>query len=204
MRNVETESDLNVPFADKTITFAATYKLSKCLVDGVDKSLNKLRCDIAVDLHRSKQMKIIGRDWPDNIAEAESRFDDRPNKKLEFLSTSNFNFCYENSHADYYVSEKLWEAISGGCLPIYYPKDSIYLNFPRNSLIDGREFPSSDDLAEFVNSMTFEEYRRRVNLCRRIFNLAVSEQLFSRSRQRTTDRLNMFLRTVVSQLRSGH
>ena len=197
-RNLVEESDCNVPFAEKAITFAATYKLAPCKVGEVDRSLNAVRCGLALDLKSLGRIRIIGRGWPGATSEEDSRFVDRSRSKLEFLKNSNFNLCYENCNADYYVSEKIWEAISAGCLPIYYANATIYQTFPRNSFIDGAEFASAEALAAFIDAMPFEEYRRRINLCRRVFNYAVTENLRDQSRRRSNDRLNGFLKTVRS------
>lgn len=196
--NVNTEDDLNVPFARKGITFAATYKLSRCLVDDRDRSLNTARCELALELHRRGRAEIIGREWPDGIALSESRFENRAKAKADFLKTSNFNLCYENCDADYYVTEKLWECIFAGCLPIYWSNDTVYQTFPRKSFVDGRDFAEADSLLAFIDAMPFEEYRRRVNLCRRAYNLAVQEDTRRVSRLRSNRRLASFLRMLQS------
>lgn len=40
--------------------------------------------------------------------------------KLKFLQDVVFNICPENSNAEGYVTEKIFEAISQGCIPIYW------------------------------------------------------------------------------------
>lgn len=39
--------------------------------------------------------------------------------KVEFISSSKFNICPENSYSDGYCTEKLFEALEAGCIPIY-------------------------------------------------------------------------------------
>lgn len=196
LRNITTEADLNVPFSDKGITFAATFKLSRCLVEEQDRSLNAARCELALDLHKRGRMRIIGREWPDGVAEDESRFENRARAKNAFLKSANFNFCYENCDADYYVTEKLWESIIGGCLPIYWSCSTIYQTFSKGSFIDGRDFADPDALLAFIDAMTFEDYQRRINLCRRAFNLAVKDDMRLQSRLRSNRRLASFLKMI--------
>lgn len=45
---------------------------------------------------------------------------DYGNNKLEYLKRFQFNICPENSNAMGYVTEKLFQAISVGCIPIYW------------------------------------------------------------------------------------
>jgi hypothetical protein len=40
--------------------------------------------------------------------------------KTEFLTQYQFNLCPENSNYEGYVTEKIFEAIQGGCIPIYW------------------------------------------------------------------------------------
>lgn len=42
------------------------------------------------------------------------------NDKKRFLSNYRFNICPENSNADGYVTEKVFQAIEAGCIPIYW------------------------------------------------------------------------------------
>lgn len=42
------------------------------------------------------------------------------NNKLKFLENYMFNICPENTNAEYYVTEKVFDAISAGTLPIYW------------------------------------------------------------------------------------
>ena len=47
-----------------------------------------------------------------------------------FLSDYKFNICFENTVKDEYITEKLFHAYMGGCIPIYYgsPKALEYFN----------------------------------------------------------------------------
>lgn len=44
-------------------------------------------------------------------------FDDN---KVDFIKEYKFNICPENSNADGYVTEKIFESIAAGCIPIYW------------------------------------------------------------------------------------
>src|SRR5262245_19118100 len=47
-------------------------------------------------------------------------FGSRVESKLAIQRRSRFEFITENAINDYYVSEKLGQAILGGCVPVYY------------------------------------------------------------------------------------
>jgi hypothetical protein len=47
-------------------------------------------------------------------------YKDFRNQKIPYLREFKFNICPENSNAPGYVTEKLFEAISAGCVPIYW------------------------------------------------------------------------------------
>lgn len=46
------------------------------------------------------------------------------NNKYEFLRHYRFNLCPENSNCEGYCTEKIFEAISSGCVPIYWGSDN--------------------------------------------------------------------------------
>jgi hypothetical protein len=52
-----------------------------------------------------------------NSSELKLKYDDN---KIKFLNDVKFNICPENSNCEGYVTEKLFEAIIAGCIPIYW------------------------------------------------------------------------------------
>ena len=87
--------------------------------------------------------------------------------KLNTLKNYKFCICYENmTHQRGYISEKLPEAFSGGCVPIYYGADNIEDYVPKECFIDFRNFRSYPELYEFLKSMdpkTYESYLDAAN-----------------------------------------
>lgn len=60
----------------------------------------------------------------------DSLMNDYNDDKISYLSQYYFNICPENSNSYGYVTEKCWEAIMAGCIPIYWgsynkPEDGI-------------------------------------------------------------------------------
>lgn len=191
---VKSANDINVEFSDKTMSFAAGLSGRQAVVAGRDRGIYQLRERLALEAHALGAMRIIGKGWPPGISEGDSRAEGRSQSKTLFIKQTNFNFCFENCSSDYYVTEKIWEAIAGGCLPIYYPNSTIDLSFPKRSYIDGSLFNTADDMIAYVSSMSISEYIFRVNKCRKVYNKAVAEGRAESSRQRSVERVLHFLR----------
>jgi len=56
------------------------------------------------------------------------------NKKYDFIRHYKFNICPENSNALGYVTEKVFQAIEAGCIPIYWGSD----NKPEEDILNQR------------------------------------------------------------------
>lgn len=75
---------------------------------------------------RTKILKLIEQNFekvicPGKFNNNSSLLMDKYNdNKLAFLQDVVFNVCPENSNAEGYVTEKIFEAISQGCIPIYW------------------------------------------------------------------------------------
>lgn len=162
-------------------------------------SLIKLRQDLAKFFQEKGSCDILGSAWPTEVEITEETGFDRDvynwwDRKIEILKNFKFNICLENTAFPYYCTEKIWHAIIGGCLPIYYGKyNAIYETFPDNSFIDISVYTSFEDLFNYLNNMTEVEFLKRYALC---YNTMIKE--FDRT---DTDELrNKILEKVVFQL----
>lgn len=120
---------------------------------------------------------VYGKGWDKNkIVKnlGNSRNDsDRRESKQQILGNYKFNICVENTNFPYYVTEKIWEPIKYGCLPIYYPNTTIYEIFPKDSFIDVTDYESVDKLYDRLLHMSEKEYKERYNLCVDAFNQVI-------------------------------
>ena len=85
--------------------------------------------------------------------------------KCELLSQYKFNLVFENIFVDGFVSEKLVEALYSNSVIIYYgPKNikDIYSDLFDEGVVNGHDH-SVCDILEFMNNMTDNEYKNRVN-----------------------------------------
>ena len=100
---------------------------------------------------------------------------DRRESKEEILQEYKFNICLENVEYPYYVTEKIWEPIKYGCLPIYYGNSTIYEIFEKKSFVDYHDFKDSKELYDYLMVMTKEEYVERYNRCVDAFNRVIGD-----------------------------
>ena len=65
--------------------------------------------------------------------------------KRDVLLRSKFNLCYENNRGSKgYVSEKLFDALSSGAIPVYWGAPNVTDYVPGNCFIDRREFATNE------------------------------------------------------------
>ena len=107
-----------------------------------------------------------------------NRYNNFAKSKLEWLKNYKFNICFENSYHPGYVTEKIFQAFSAGCIPIYWgdptindilnPKSFINISDFKNfdEAIDCiKEIDNNDDMFEsilnekvFINDIDYVEY----------------------------------------------
>ncbi len=139
--------------------------------DGRERDLYAARQRLALVGCQRGLVDIYGRNWPEGISQGVSRSGAWRQSKMEILAGYAFNIACENLAYPYYCTEKIWDAIRGGCLPIYHGRDNaIYEDFPRDSFLDMAEFQSEDALWDHVQAMPVEEYRERMNRCIAVYN----------------------------------
>lgn len=59
-------------------------------------------------------------------------------------------FVAENSNTPWYVTEKVWNALATGAVPVYYGASNVKELLPPNSVIVATDYASSDELVEAV------------------------------------------------------
>lgn len=83
----------------------------------------------------------------------------RVSQKLSTLSNYKYCICYENTDAiPGYISEKIWDCLFAGTIPIYLGAPNISDYIPEDAFIDRRKFASDEALYQFISSLTKEQY----------------------------------------------
>ena len=78
--------------------------------------------------------------------------DQRIDKKMTALSDASSNFCFENSVAHGYVTEKLIEAFCSGCYPIYYGAPLAKDVFTQDNILNLFEVDQKEKIKEIVEN----------------------------------------------------
>jgi alpha(1,3/1,4) fucosyltransferase len=80
--------------------------------------------------------------------------------KRDVLLRSRFNLCYENTKGSKgYISEKLFDALSTGAVPVYWGAPNVADHIPTDCFIDRRHFSSNEALYNHLSAMTPQTHR---------------------------------------------
>jgi ribosome modulation factor len=136
------------------------------IIQGENRDLNCLRMNLMREGHERGRIDIYGTNWPNGMSKEESRAGNWWTRKREVLKDYDICVALENTNFDHYCTEKIFQAIEGGCLPIYFGRGNrIYDTFPTRSFIDAAEFNSVQEVYEFIDAMSQQEYFDRYNRC---------------------------------------
>lgn len=83
--------------------------------------------------------------------------------KKSVLGKYRFSICYENSRVPGYVTEKIFDSMFAGCVPVYWGAPDILGHVPAGCFIDRRAFGSHEDLYAFLKAMPDAEYAGRMD-----------------------------------------
>lgn len=79
--------------------------------------------------------------------------------KYATLSGYTFAVCYENMILEGWVTEKVFDCLHAGTIPIYLGAPDISDHLPAEAFIDFRKFSSYDDLHRYLHSLSGKEIR---------------------------------------------
>jgi hypothetical protein len=91
--------------------------------------------------------------------------------KWETLKNYKFNYCYENFKTQPgYITEKIFDSMVAGCVPIYWGAPNITDYVPKKCFIDRRDFSSNEQLYDYLKSMSRETYEGYIQAIRDFFD----------------------------------
>ncbi len=70
--------------------------------------------------------------------------------KVDFLRSYKFTIAFENASYPGYTTEKIYHAMLAQSLPIYWGNPLVHRDFNPKSFVNGNDFQSLEELAEFV------------------------------------------------------
>jgi len=80
--------------------------------------------------------------------------------KGDVYRNSKFAYCYENTkNLENYITEKIFDAMMYGCVPIYWGAQNVLDFIPKDCFIDRRNFDSQNSLHDYLKSMTSKVYQ---------------------------------------------
>lgn len=72
---------------------------------------------------------------------------------------SKFAFCYENTkNLDNYITEKIFDAMIYGCVPVYWGASNVCDFIPEDCFIDRGRFKNTSELHDFLKSIDGKAY----------------------------------------------
>jgi len=118
---------------------------------------------------RPEAIDLYGRYWPRGAAVTENSREapDWRERKLALLGRYGFNLCWENSEIPGYVTEKIWDSIDAGVLPLYWGPPEFHALLPPDSVLDCRRYLDGGELLveallDDALSLSAADYARRV------------------------------------------
>lgn len=94
--------------------------------------------------------------------------------KYAVLSNTKFCICFENARdISGYITEKIFDCLFAGCIPIYWGDANIAQFIPAECFIDFRQFSSYEALYVFLESITPDQFLKYQQAARQF--LASSE-----------------------------
>lgn len=115
---------------------------------------------------------LFGTEWTQYSAPS-------PPNKWDIIKNYKFCFCYENmKKQNGYVTEKIFDAMVGGAVPIYLGATNIEEYIPKTCFLDRRDFSSLEELYNFMKRMDGNTYDSYIQSIRDYFKTPQA-QLFS-------------------------
>lgn len=92
------------------------------------------------------------------IVESLNRGPVPPLEKLAVIRSYRFVVCYENTSTPGYISEKIFDCLYAGCVPVYLGEPNIQRFIPAKCFVNRQAFATDAELAAFLVKMTYAEY----------------------------------------------
>jgi len=83
-----------------------------------------------------------------------------PQAKIEALQRYRFCLCIENTRFPGYATEKIFEPMFAGAIPVYLGAPDIAGQVPPDSFVDVRQFPSWASLGKYLANLPEVEVQR--------------------------------------------
>jgi hypothetical protein len=82
---------------------------------------------------------------------------------IDILCKHTFGLVVENVDADGYVSEKLYDCLIAGCIPIYYGNNNDQVGIPKDLYIDLKQIKDSAELQTVLDTIDVAAFKQRIH-----------------------------------------
>jgi hypothetical protein len=111
---------------------------------------------------------LWGRLWENGLGDLEAEYGEAVRRSLrgpvddkyEAMSRYRFAICYENMVLDGWITEKLFDCLYAGVVPIYLGAPDIDDAVNPDCYIDARRFASYDEMQRYLDALSPAEYDR--------------------------------------------
>ena len=119
--------------------------------------------------HLPADFDLYGTGWNDRKIDSAfyPSYRGSPKFKWDVLPRYRFALCYENSCESGYVTEKIFDCLRSGCVPVYWGAPNIVKYVDEEVFIDRRRFHSNAELAQYLASVDENKYCRFQEAIRR-------------------------------------
>jgi alpha(1,3/1,4) fucosyltransferase len=118
---------------------------------------------------------LWGRNW-----EGHRTWRGAAKNKMDVLKNYRFCIAFENcNHARGYITEKLLDCFLAGVVPVYWGAPNVTDHVPAECFIDMRRFKFYEDLLDFMNDLTYDDYMKYMYAAQKYLASPQSEQFFN-------------------------
>jgi hypothetical protein len=130
--------------AENNLITYITFQYNKNRVNTNDKAVLIARHDrggIRTKIFNYVLKSGVSVDCPGRLLNNCAKLGSGNNAKLEYMKQYKYNICPENSKADNYFTEKIFQAFEAGCIPIYWAID-----YPEPKILNKSAYIFIDDI----------------------------------------------------------
>jgi alpha(1,3/1,4) fucosyltransferase len=111
--------------------------------------------------------------------------------KSSVLLSAKFAYCYENVYGlSGYVTEKIFDSLMYGCVPVYWGADDIGSRIPPDCFVDRRNFRDTEAVHAHLLSISAREHARKQQAAREFLGNGSAQKYSS----------EYFVRTIVEEV----
>lgn len=124
--------------------------------------------------------------WPSywlNIKSIRRAYKGTCDIKLDILSRYRFSLCFENGPMLGYITEKIFDCLYAGVIPVYLGAPDIENYIPEDAYVDMRKFGSYKEMYAFIHTMSDDEWQRKRDVGRE-FLRSEGKRLYAHSLER--------------------